>query len=551
MTLGNVWLRKRKGSLRYGLFVVLVAIQPIVFDGRAVAISANVTQLVFSTPSQTTNQDVPASFTVELRSSGGQSESLDQTGATLSLSTTSLTGQFAENDNSPWALTPTYDYSVGATAKSFLYKDTTAGSFTITAKVTGGGLKADVEASQTVAVAGLNAPVGGMPNGVYQNRNSADFSWSKVANATGYEVRMAQNASTLGSASPISVITNSLQQDNLSEGQWYWQVRALNGGNAGTWGDVWSVVIDTHVPVISTSIQDRQMVSGLQSLDMSVGEELYPNAYDIQVKATDGTVVAEGSRNNDSSANFTFTWDTTQVANGTYTIVFNAVDAAQNEAMPLQREVTVVNTPPPPQVLAPTMTIVGSDGVSVNGLVSAVDATFTVRIDGIARPDVVPTTDGQLQNDMYIWTFVLPKDVQDGYSHQISMTAHLNGQDSEVQQLTMTTNDTSAIVRINDDPLLKQLSASLSQPFTLPSSISSVAPVPILTAPEMQSNQKVSDIHASPSNNQSDVFVATPTESGWKLFGVLWYWWGLALLIIFIGGYVTQRFGYPYSTLDT
>jgi len=529
---------------------MLVIIQLIVFSGRAMAISANVTQLVFTTPPQTTSQNALASFTVELRRTGGQSEPLDQTGATLSLRTTSSTGQFAENDNSSWAFAPTYDYSVGVATKSFVYKDTTAGSFTITAKVTGGGLQSDVEAIQTINVAGVNMPTNGMPNRAYQNHNSTDFSWSKVTDATSYEMRMAQDTSALNIAPPISVITNSLYRDNLSEGQWYWQVRTLNGTDVSSWSDVWSFVIDTRMPVISTSIQDRRTVSGLQSLDMSTGEELHPNRYDIQIKATDGTVVAEGSRDNDSSASYIFTWDTTQVTNGVYTIVFSAVDAAQNEAAPLQRTITVANTPSPPQVPAPTMTIAGSDGVNVNGLVSAVDATFTVDIDGVARPDVAPTTDTQLQDGMYMWTFTLPKDIQDGYLHKISITAHANGRDSETQQITVTANNAPVIMRTND-PLLEQLSVSLSQPFTPLSTTSSVAPVPVLATPEMQSNQKVSDIHVSPSNDQSDVFVATPTESGWKLFGVLWYWWGLAVLVIFIGGYVTRRFGYSYSTLDT
>jgi hypothetical protein len=100
-----------------------------------------------------------------------------------------------------------------------------------------------------------------------------------------------------------------------------------------------------------------------------------------------------------------------------------------------------------------------------------------------------------------------------------------------------------------NDPLLEQLSASLSQPFTVPSSLSSITPVSPLTL-KIQANERATDIHANPSSDQ-DVFVATPTESGWELFGVLWYWWGLAVLGIFVGGYMLRRNKYSYSTLDT
>lgn len=547
MTLGNVWLRNRTGCLRYGLIGLIMVVQPIAFAVQVMAISTHITQLAFTTSSRPVYQNAPASFTVELRNTEGQSELLDSAGATLSLSSTSPTGQFAEADNAPWTATSTYDYLMGTATKQFWYRDATAGSYTITAKVTGGGLQASVAANQVVQVTGVSAPANGAPNSTYQNHASTDFSWDEVASATHYEVRMAQDSSTLENALSILTTTNSLHQANLTEGRWYWQVRALNGADISPWSVVWSFTIDTRSPVISTSIQDRQTVAGLQPLDMSIGDEVHPDSYDIQVKTTYGTMVTEGSQDADSSADFSFIWDTTQAVNGTYIVVFSATDAAQNKATPLERTVVVANAPPPPQTPAPTMSITGSDGITVSGLVSLPDATFTVTIDGIARPDAVPIIDTQPQNGQYAWTFTLPKDVQDGYLHKVDVTAHGNGQDSDMRELTVSTNLQTS-VKMND-PLLEQLSASLSQPFTVPSSLSSITPVLPLTL-KIQANERAADIHANPSSDQ-DVFVATPTESGWELFGVLWYWWGLAILGILVGGYMLRRNKYSYSTLDT
>jgi hypothetical protein len=89
-----------------------------------------------------------------------------------------------------------------------------------------------------------------------------------------------------------------------------------------------------------------------------------------------------------------------------------------------------------------------------------------------------------------------------------------------------------------NDPLLEELSAALTQPFATPQAISFPLQRPATSVLQNVDEQVVAknteENAGGPGVN--DIAVAA-TQGGWRVFGVLWYWWlllvALAALIIY------------------
>ena len=115
----------------------------------------------------------------------------------------------------------------------------------------------------------------------------------------------------------------------------------------------------------------------------------------VAVSATDGAGISTVSLRVDggtpcalSSAPYSFTWDTTTVANGDHTLTATATDAYGNAAS-AQVGVTVSNPPPPPppDTTPPTVQIISpANGASLNSMVW-VAARATDKV-GIAHVDL-------------------------------------------------------------------------------------------------------------------------------------------------------------------
>jgi hypothetical protein len=151
----KTWLGGAKNKLLM-VVALVTALQPIfgvVFAPTASAASQNITQLAFTSATQTVEVDIAANLSVQLRNAGGTEEQTSSNGSKLQLSSSSATGSFAEGSSSTtWAATTNYSYAKNTANKSFRYKDTTPGTHTITAKVNGGGISNEVIATTEVIV---------------------------------------------------------------------------------------------------------------------------------------------------------------------------------------------------------------------------------------------------------------------------------------------------------------------------------------------------------------------------------------------------------------
>lgn len=146
---------------------------------------------------------------------------------------------------------------------------------------------------------------------------------------------------------------------------------------------------DTTAPTVSlTSPAASATVSGTAvSLAATATDNTAVSRVDFTV---DGTVV-----NGDTSSPYSFSWNSSSIANGSHSIGATAYDAAGNKAS-ATRTVTVSNTVAPTDTTAPTVSFTSpAANASVSGTAINLEATAT---DNIAVSRVDFTVDGTVVN---------------------------------------------------------------------------------------------------------------------------------------------------------
>ncbi len=86
-----------------------------------------------------------------------------------------------------------------------------------------------------------------------------------------------------------------------------------------------------------------------------------------------------------------------------------------------------------------------------------------------------------------------------------------------------------------NDALLAQLDDSLRQPFIAPSAFTTSDIPNMVNSSAAGTNTEIfrGQMTKYPTMDQNTHVAATPTENGWVLFGLIWYWWVL-LLTVFV-----------------
>lgn len=228
---GNMSLRAQYTPLtKVQTISILVAVFAIVVQPTyglvsaqvAYAQSADITQIAFTSSVQTVNgSDKTSVMTVQLQNANGGKEVLTEPGANIVLSSDSTTGQFSEDGATGWAASAGYSIDNALGEKSFSYKDTTAGTPTIIAKVTGGGIGSALPpTSQTIfnPTISIDSPSPGSTFGVHQPIPLTGL----VSDGTGPGIKEVHIQVNAGQSMPAIVQDGkwsvTIPADTLSEG---------------------------------------------------------------------------------------------------------------------------------------------------------------------------------------------------------------------------------------------------------------------------------------------------------------------------------------------
>lgn len=141
-------------TLMMALALVAQPFYAVMLSNVAMAATADVTRIAFTTAQRTAEKGLASpSITVAPRGINATNRTLD-TDATISVSSSSTTGEFAEGTSTanPWNVSPSYTLAQGTASKSFRYKDMTVGTHTLIVTLSGGGLANDLTETQQIVI---------------------------------------------------------------------------------------------------------------------------------------------------------------------------------------------------------------------------------------------------------------------------------------------------------------------------------------------------------------------------------------------------------------
>ena len=198
----------------------------------------------------------------------------------------------------------------------------------------------------------LTAPTLLLPaNNAVVNGASLTNSWSSVSGATTYEYESFNSSDTSSTPRYDHVYsTTSKTAANVADGTvFYWRVRAIDQyGQLGPWSSLWKVTVDNTAPVVAiTNPNNNDAVSGTVNITGTITDN-NPDHYYLVVLDQNNQVVAGPDVVNSPVTSFSYAWDTSTLADGTYTIDLEARDAAGNKdsQSTQQIQVTVDNDAP-------------------------------------------------------------------------------------------------------------------------------------------------------------------------------------------------------------
>lgn len=396
-------------------------------------------------------------------------------------------------------------------------------------------------------------PTGGSPNSVWRP-DDFNFTWQGVEGANGYELRIAKGAapSDLSWKSEI-LAAPEFAFSNVpghGEGTWYWQVRALDQvKNPSEWSTVWSVNVDETPPSVVVGEPSGVLYGGPNSQQVNITADIQDEHLSSVQVVLDGNTVLQ----DDTNPVVNIVLETSTLSEGEHSVVVRAVDLAGN-MVEVPRVFSIDATGP---VLTTSVLqnqiFKGTEEIDLDGA-DAHPKDYAITILTKSGVVIEPTNSRDGENEtteaaaqeghtlIYTWDTTA---VGDG-----TYIVRFSGEDeagntSVIERSVIVDNVIEPVgaglggsETPRSDPLLEQLSAALKQPFVTPQAVSlplQRSATSVLQDVDEKIVAKSSEEATGPSIE--DVAVAA-TEGGWRVFGILWYWW---LLLVVLAGLVIYR----------
>jgi hypothetical protein len=181
--------------------------------------------------------------------------------------------------------------------------------------------------------------------------------------------------------------TNGLEP----EGTYYWRVKAVDQhGLESAWSTPRQINIDNTSPVISTNISEGAVLGGNAVSVQLNTNEANPKIVNIRLLKNGASVTEQpGYYTQNGSNNNVWTFNTTAVAEGSYTLQFSASDAAGNAGTTILRNITVDNTSPQVEInnTTPAANYKLNSPIGVHAIDDNFDRVELYRIDNAAPAD--------------------------------------------------------------------------------------------------------------------------------------------------------------------
>ena len=308
---------------------------------------------------------------------------------------------------------------------------------------------------------------------------------------------------------------------------------------AGNVSDTFEVTIDKTNPVATIlSPSDAAFLNGSVDIRGSVSDENLWRYYFV-IKDSDGTTVFDKTVNTgEFSDELLYTWDTTAVEDGEYTVFISARDLADNKDGDQTTDgvstdkitVTVDNTAPVVTINALEPVIIGDNAV-FTGTMDDPTAVLTFILDGIEYP----TT-----NDGTTWQAIVPTSGFDAGDYVAVISAEdAVGNSSEADTSTQTTLTVEEPAPAPEEEIEGTDTTPETTPLTTGGTPQIAAPAVLGDTTDTDdgtTNQDEDDAEVEGATTEGTFAQADTDTTDGTFLGLAWYWWllivgGLAALI--------------------
>lgn len=210
-------------------------------------------------------------------------------------------------------------------------------------------------------------------DGGFTNSYSVTALWDSVSDANHYVYKVWDNipGNAYGSEAQAYVVNNASSSRpgdfNQGEGTYYIEVSSVDtAGNQSGWSTPFTVTYDKTAPKVSiTAPHAGDTLHGTLTVSGTV-TDVNPDHYYFVVKDSHGTVVAGPGTVYQATVS-TWSWNTKNVPDGTYTIDLEARDKAGNKDASSVQTITVIVDNTPPAVPTASFTADNSGNTVNNG----------------------------------------------------------------------------------------------------------------------------------------------------------------------------------------
>jgi len=311
----------------------------------------------------------------------------------------------------------------------------------------------------------------------------------------------------------------------------WWRVKAIDKlGSESTWSALRKITVDNAAPTVS--IDSYSVYAGKLSVKVTGKDELSGvsrvgvNLYNASNAGS--AVLSLKTEDFDHAATAQIEVkdvDVSGLSAGEYTIRAVSKDAVGNYSSQALQKITIEKAP----VIIMDKTL---SGTVVRGTVSSKTASLKVFIDGVERADIAMEV-GEIKDGVYPWRFVLPADATvGGIAHAVRVTATVAGLDSSDDASFIIPSENHEL-GITSDTKTTQEVAQAAERLSRPLVISSLLGATHAVQPEVVKpsegvlGEQTAKADEPAIGTAVETVAAVPTESGWKIFEVLWYWWVL------------------------
>ena len=376
-----------------------------------------------------------------------------------------------------------------------------------------------------------SVPTVGAPNDAQRQASDVSFTWQTSSDDglptnVRYDFRAARSSDELHGDAPVKLSgleSNAVTVDSLDEGTWYWQARAIDAaGNTSEWSDIWNVLIDGNAPSLEVHTPLEGQLLGGKNTILNVAADVFDaNGLQEYGVLLDGVAVEKAVQ----PASGSMAHVSVNVAgrgDGEYAVVVYAIDGAGNRAEVTR---TILLDTAGPDILTTL-----SDNSIIKGVASLVmesadvhpgQHNITIRnADGIIVEEGVPEDAGSSWR--YAWDTT--KVLDGGYTVQFRSVDAAGNESVLLRTITVKNEVASGMGAVHPSvPLVTPLEVELSQPRLLGT----------VTPPAEGSGVIGSGVTGDVINTPNelmqypDAMPIQSTEGGWRLFGIMWYWWAL------------------------